>query len=290
MLLGLGLQQQTLANNPSGSNPQDPAAQQLLQQKDSRPWLGVEISNIPLSMASHFSDILDQHQGVMVQRVYKGSPADQLGLKRFDIIAAINDQKIFSAKQLSQLIINHQIGDEIELSYIQQARLNKKKIKLTAAPGFQASSQHRMSPHLFPGQGQLPDFQLPLPPRQGLSGGQVSQWSEFESISIESKGEEQYKVSVETQTNGGEKKKFTFEGKMSDIIAQINKLDDMPQATREKLIQNLEGNNRFALPDFDQFFDDRLIPPYFRQQLKWFQQQSPYFNRQPGNAYWFRQP
>ena len=58
---------------------------------DTAGWLGVQLGEVPAPLVSHF-DLADT--GVMVQNVAKGSPADEAGLQRWDIITAVDDWSV----------------------------------------------------------------------------------------------------------------------------------------------------------------------------------------------------
>ena len=55
-------------------------------------------------MAGHLPNALMEGQGVLINHVTAGSPAEKAGLKRHDILVQFGDQKIFAAEQLSKLI------------------------------------------------------------------------------------------------------------------------------------------------------------------------------------------
>lgn len=54
---------------------------------------------------------------VFVTEVFNDSPAEKSGLKKGDIITAINGTKVKSASAIKQQLIKHQVGDEIQISY-----------------------------------------------------------------------------------------------------------------------------------------------------------------------------
>jgi len=63
--------------------------------------------------------------------VVPGSPAEKAGLKEGDIITAIDGQAITSEVKLSDLIEQHQVGDEIVVKYVRDGK--EAQVKLTLA-------------------------------------------------------------------------------------------------------------------------------------------------------------
>lgn len=70
-------------------------------------WLGVIIeNNVPLNM------------GVIVKEVIKGSPAESAGIKKGDIIIAINDNNIPNLERLKEMILIEEPGNTVVLKVI----------------------------------------------------------------------------------------------------------------------------------------------------------------------------
>lgn len=63
------------------------------------PYIGVRLSPVPDALAAHVGD-----DGLMVTNIVANSPADNAGVKQYDIIISFNDQPIGSPKQLTDLI------------------------------------------------------------------------------------------------------------------------------------------------------------------------------------------
>jgi serine protease Do len=66
--------------------------------------------------------------GVEIQSITEGSAAEKAGLKENDIIKKIDDQKIESPEDLSQVIRKHKPGDIVTITYLR----DKKELKTTA--------------------------------------------------------------------------------------------------------------------------------------------------------------
>lgn len=96
-----------------------------------RGWFGIQIGDISESDAK---DLDLQTGGVLVQRVEVNSPAQKAGLKRYDLIVAINNRQVKSASELQMEIANSAPGDEIDVTVFRNKEKLKLKVKVSEAP------------------------------------------------------------------------------------------------------------------------------------------------------------
>ena len=80
--------------------------------------------NLPVAFGAYVADI----DGA----VASGSPADKAGLKRKDIITAINDRTISSSNSLSTLIGEHAAGETVKVTYLRDGEEYNANITLSA--------------------------------------------------------------------------------------------------------------------------------------------------------------
>lgn len=259
----------------------DPVPPEQQSQAVKPAWLGIWIDDVPATLGKHLSSYLKQHQGVLIKDVSADSPAAKAGLQEFDIIAKMNDQEIFTREQLTRLIRSIPGQTTIKLTLIRQGKLITQDVILEDAPeqslhqpkgssnhpfphGHFApfSSPHKQSmpspwssPFFHQGPGQF----KPMPP----SGSQQSSWSEFESIQIESTGDNKHRAKVKHKDSDGNTREFVFEGTREEIKEQIVKLDDMDKKTKQSLLQALDMNTRMPFPPFGQHH--RMPPDWFNQ-------------------------
>lgn len=123
----IGINSQILSGGPSGGNigigfsiPSNMAKsvmEQLLKDgKVRRGMLGVNIQNISDDTAKALD--LKDRSGVLVSNVRAGSAAEKAGVKRGDIIAAINGEKIDDGNVLRNKIAGTLPGSEIKLTVL----------------------------------------------------------------------------------------------------------------------------------------------------------------------------
>jgi len=80
----------------------------------SSPWLGIEVNNINETMARQLG--LDISEGVLVNRVTPGSPAEASGLLPGDIIFEFDHREVGDTEDLVKLLNRSEAGDRVRLS------------------------------------------------------------------------------------------------------------------------------------------------------------------------------
>ncbi|MCA1588823.1 MAG: Do family serine endopeptidase [Acidobacteria bacterium] len=123
----IGINSQILAGGPSGGNigigfaiPTNMARtvlEQLLRDgRVRRGMLGIGIQNVTADTAQAFN--LDEASGVLVNGVRTGSAADKAGIKRGDIITAVNGEKIEDSNILRNKIAGTIPGSEVRITVL----------------------------------------------------------------------------------------------------------------------------------------------------------------------------
>ena len=283
LLIPLGLSSQAAlaeikAADPSLTKPQ--------LQEPGPAWLGVWIEDVPVALGKHLSAHLKENQGVLVKKVTQNSPASRAGLQDFDIISHFNDQEIFTREQLTRLVRSSQADTSVKLSLIRNGKLLKQDVVLETAPQEQTTFHRKPIPHPhgpfsqfgqhpffnenprfdhhpnMPSWGKpffnpFPDFKPPVPPSAPLQDS----WSEFESIQIESTGNNKHRATIKHKDSEGNTREFVYEGSREEIRDQILKQEEMDDRTRQNLLQALDMNNPMAPGSF--------VPPH-RMRPDWF--------------------
>ena len=81
-----------------------------------RPWIGIAFSEITKDVQEYFG--LNNREGVLVMEVYKDSPAEKAGLKPYDVIKEVDQQKIEKTSDLSEIVSDKEVGDKIMFKVI----------------------------------------------------------------------------------------------------------------------------------------------------------------------------
>ena len=102
-------------------------AKQLIEHgKYKRGFLGVTISNVTSQMSSFYGGKF----GALVASVGEDTPAKKAGLKRGDLIIAVDGKKVESASGLKNIIGTYQPGATVELTYVRNKQTKTVRVKL----------------------------------------------------------------------------------------------------------------------------------------------------------------
>ena len=77
-------------------------------------------------------------KGVVVESLVEGAPAEKAGVKKGDIIVAVNDQPIVTPPELTRRIVGMAPGTRVELSVVRQGKALKVPVELGRRPEQQA--------------------------------------------------------------------------------------------------------------------------------------------------------
>jgi membrane-associated protease RseP (regulator of RpoE activity) len=97
-----------------------------------KPFLGVHVVGVPEEVRAQTE--LDEGSGLMIDFIKPDSPASQGGLKMYDILTKIEDQKLLSAEQFSNLIKSSKTGEPINLGILRAGKPITLQVKLVEAP------------------------------------------------------------------------------------------------------------------------------------------------------------
>jgi serine protease Do len=101
-----------------------------------RPYMGVSLKSLSDIATYHLQQTLhlppDVTEGVAVLEVVPMSPADKAGLKQYDVIVALDDEKISDVIDLRKyLFTKKSIGDKMEITFYRDGKKQKTTMKLT---------------------------------------------------------------------------------------------------------------------------------------------------------------
>lgn len=102
----------------------------------SRGYLGVVIQNITPDIAAGFG--LELKEGVLISTIQEDGPADQAGLKRGDVIVALNGEKISEVASFRNKVALIAPETEVVLTVIREDKSSKMRVRLGALPGDKA--------------------------------------------------------------------------------------------------------------------------------------------------------
>ncbi|MEJ2119453.1 MAG: Do family serine endopeptidase [Alphaproteobacteria bacterium] len=97
-----------------------------------RPWIGASGQDVDSDIAGSLG--LKRIAGVLVRKIHKDGPADKAGIKRGDVIAAIDGKDILTAQALRYRLALLKVGGKVKLTVIRAGKSIKLEIDLVAPP------------------------------------------------------------------------------------------------------------------------------------------------------------
>ena len=92
-------------------------------------WVGVQVQPVTPELARSFG--LDHERGALVTDVMSGSPAEQAGIQRGDLIVEFNGHKIDQVHKLPPVVANAPPGSKVEVTLMRKGQ--EKTVQFTAA-------------------------------------------------------------------------------------------------------------------------------------------------------------
>jgi S1-C subfamily serine protease len=97
-----------------------------------RPWFGARLQNVDRDLSASLG--LDRPRGILVSEVYPGGAAEKAGIRRGDVVLAIDNQDINTDQGLRFRLAVHKIGEKIAVKIYRDSKELTKKLKTVAAP------------------------------------------------------------------------------------------------------------------------------------------------------------
>ncbi len=97
-----------------------------------RSWLGVYIQEVTPEIAKQFD--LPEAKGVLVGDVVGNSPAEEVGIKRGDIIIKVNDEEVNSPEELQDKIRDIDIGKKANIDIMRDGKTINFIVKIEEMP------------------------------------------------------------------------------------------------------------------------------------------------------------
>lgn len=217
----------------AGGQPADTS-----KQEQSDAYCGIAVGPLDPLITAHLPDITEKGRGVVVQKVMKGSPAEQAGLRRYDILIRYGDQDVYSPEQLVKLVRHDEPGRKVSLTYVRRGKVKTADLTLAEMPAERGSA----------GRGAENGHD-----RDGADGGgkrwrgkererqnDPMPWATFESLTISKLPDGQYKAQIEFRNEDRELLHRQYTGTRQEIREAIRKDNDLPKNEREHLLRSLD--------------------------------------------------
>ncbi len=120
------------ANTIGFAVPINLAKQILPQLRDSgsvvRGWLGVAVQPVTRELAESFD--LDDKAGALVAQVTPGSPADEAGVKRGDVIVGYRGKPVQSPRELTREVSSTPVGEEVDVEVVRDGKKRTLEVEI----------------------------------------------------------------------------------------------------------------------------------------------------------------
>jgi len=97
-----------------------------------RPYVGILYTEITSRLQSEYG--LASREGVLVLRVYRGSPAARSGMQSGDVILAADGRKVKDVDDLRQAVRGHKVGDTMVLTVMRGGRKWDMRVRIGEMP------------------------------------------------------------------------------------------------------------------------------------------------------------
>jgi len=97
-----------------------------------RGWMGVSVQDMTPELLRYFK--LDRKRGVLVTKVFPGSPGRRAGIKQGDVILRLNNHEISRKLEYQQRIGSYSVGNTITFSVLREGRQQDIRLKVKAIP------------------------------------------------------------------------------------------------------------------------------------------------------------
>jgi serine protease Do len=112
---------------------------QLKKGKVIRGWIGVTIQKVTLDLKDKFD--LPDEKGALVSDVASGSPADESGIKRGDVIVAFDGKPIRESRELPYAVASTPVGKTVSVEVIRNSEKKSVQLKVSELKTTEEESQ-----------------------------------------------------------------------------------------------------------------------------------------------------
>jgi len=97
-----------------------------------RGWLGVSVQDMTPELLRYFK--LDRQRGVLVTKVFSGSPAYRAGIKQGDVILHLDNHEISKKLEYQQRVGSYSVGNAIRFNILREGREKNILLHVKAIP------------------------------------------------------------------------------------------------------------------------------------------------------------
>lgn len=187
-------------------------------------YLGIRPSAVQPFMAAQLQDVLPKNTGLVVATVSKGSPADEAGIRRHDIIVSVDKTTISTSAELRKAVTQTKPGQTVKFTIIRSAKKQTLDVKLR--PRVVGGILRRPPTPKARRTPQLPPEMLKTGPAAGPRPSSIGKPKHFCSVELIQLDADQFKVTVKRQTLEMPKiETRTFTGSVEEVSEHFKKAE-----------------------------------------------------------------
>jgi len=103
--------------------PDAPRLGRLFERAEPKPVLGVSVSEVPPVLRTQLS--LKEGEGIVVEEVLDGTPAERLGLRRHDVVLSVNGTAVGSVEDVRATVGKVEAGGDLRLRVLRGGRIEE---------------------------------------------------------------------------------------------------------------------------------------------------------------------
>ncbi len=92
----------------------------------SRAWLGISMTDLTYEKAQALE--VGRNNGALVEQVFDDSPAAQAGIRRGDVIVAVDGDEVLDSKDVVYRVAGHLAGDELHVTFVRNGKEKTKQV------------------------------------------------------------------------------------------------------------------------------------------------------------------
>jgi len=98
----------------------EPAPDWFTRENKISPWLGVEVGEVTSEKDKKNLEDNDKDGGVLVKKVFPGSPAEKAGIEPGDVIMSFNYRKMRTVREFLTDLRGTQVGDRVRICFMRE--------------------------------------------------------------------------------------------------------------------------------------------------------------------------
>ncbi|MGH7900033.1 MAG: S1C family serine protease, partial [Candidatus Binatia bacterium] len=97
-----------------------------------RAWLGIAMQDVTPALARALG--LASSDGALIGDIYRGGPAQRAGMRRGDVIVAVNGRPVKTFRELSRWVAKVPLGETVQVDVVREGKKKRFEVTVQEAP------------------------------------------------------------------------------------------------------------------------------------------------------------